>query len=195
MVCVCVFFIFPIFCRDHVFFSWGFFFFSFLNTKVMSQSDPNHYSDIDPEYLQIYTPVYLTTTAISLWANVMVIVFHWLVTWYKVAEFNRVSLRLIVFASCIGMIRSIVRFCMGVPADTVACLVDSFFLGWTEIAAPLCLGLVGVHAVCVLVLNVKNPLRQEKYYYMIIILYSLVTSLVTITHRSMQYPEDFHCWY
>jgi hypothetical protein len=160
----------------------------------MSKVDPELASAIDPSYLRVYSPVFYTTTSVSLFMNAIVILIHGCMVYHRVAEFNRVSLRLTVAACVYGVIRASVRLAMIVPANSVTCLVDSFFLGWMEIASPMCLAFVGIHAVIVLVLNVDHPRKFEKYYHIIIFLYSLVASIITVSYRTHNYPGDFRCW-
>ncbi|SAL97601.1 hypothetical protein [Absidia glauca] len=151
-------------------------------------------SFVDPDYLQTLTTVFYVTSSVSLVANLLVCLFHGFMAVCQVAELNRVSLRLIVFACASGVIFSAFRFAMIIPADTDGCSVDSFFIVCTDLASPFCLSMVGVHAVCVLVLNVKDPRRLEKYYYFVIFIYSIVVSVVAVAASPANYPERYPCW-
>lgn len=161
---------------------------------TMSSENPDFVPAIDPSYLRVYTPVFYATTSLSLVTNTLVMLIHSCMVYHRVAEFNRVSLRLTVAACIYGVIRASVRLAMTVPAYSVTCLVDSFFLGWMEIASPMCLAFVGIHAVVVLVLNANHPRKFEKYYHIIIFFYSLVASIITVSYRTHNYPGQFRCW-
>jgi hypothetical protein len=161
---------------------------------MSSYSNFSTSSFVDPDYLQTLTTVFYVTSSVSLVANLLVCLFHGFMTVCQVAELNRVSLRLIVFACACGVIFSAFRFAMIIPADTYGCSVDSFFIVCTDLASPFCLSMVGVHAVCVLVLNVKDPRRLEKYYYFVIFIYSIVVSVVAVAASPANYPERYPCW-
>ncbi|CAO3576357.1 unnamed protein product [Absidia cylindrospora] len=145
-------------------------------------------------YYESLSALFYTTTALSLVTNLIVCVFHGCLTFYKVMELNRISLRLTVLACFFEVLRAVFRIAMIVPANGSACSADAFFVSWADIASPLCLALVALHTVCVLVLNVNYPLRLEKYYYATIFLYSVFVSSVATRHGPADYLAEFHCW-
>lgn len=160
----------------------------------MSDGDPLYAPLIDDTYISTYRTIFYALTGVSLFTNVVVIAIHSCMVYYKVADFNRVTLRLTVAACIFGAIRGIVRLAMTMPADTLYCLVDSFFLAWSELASPLCIAFVGIHAVLVLVFNVDHPRKYEKYYYIIIMVYSLLVSIVNTSFRDHTFLGNYTCW-
>ncbi|KAI8096547.1 uncharacterized protein BX664DRAFT_311483 [Halteromyces radiatus] len=160
----------------------------------MSSLDPNGTVLIDPSYWHTYSIILPTTTSLSMASTLTVIICQSIMSYFQAVEINRVTLRLITLACAVELVHGAFRLAMYIPANTRACTACAFFVGLTDVTSPCVLAMVGVHSVCVLVIHVHEPLKLEKYYYIVIFIYSVVVNIVTIWSNLSPYPETYHCW-
>ncbi|ORX57398.1 hypothetical protein DM01DRAFT_1405972 [Hesseltinella vesiculosa] len=161
----------------------------------MSETDNPFIISIDQVGYMVMLLKVLTSLSIT-FAGIVFIT-HFFFWYFLRAESNRVTLRLIVFAVTISIIRGLFRFVLiSIAHTTLACRVGFFFVSVFDIISPACLSMVGVHTVIVLILKAQNPRRLEIYYYIAMFAYTVPPVIVITTLIRTSYGESLqmHCW-
>ncbi|CAO3632010.1 unnamed protein product [Cunninghamella blakesleeana] len=137
----------------------------------------------------------VTIIPISLLCTIIVILTHLLFTFYKCSEVNRISLRLLVISCVFNFIRYIIRLVFLQNAMSLACSTTVILTRWLDNISLLCIALVCVHSVVLLVFKMNHPLKMEKYYYLFIIIITIVDIVLSSVLRFEILNQVNNCWF
>ncbi|ORY97269.1 hypothetical protein BCR43DRAFT_545392 [Syncephalastrum racemosum] len=127
----------------------------------------------------------------------MVIIVHFTVLYYRPATVNRVSLRLIVFATVWDTtycgIQMAIQYVM---SGNQLCRVLIFINVASELISTLALTMIGVNLVMVFIVHVSRPKKYEKYYYFTTVLIAIICVIPPATvWRAKSLNREWTCWY
>lgn len=135
------------------------------------------------------------TCCITLFTNVIVVLLHFLFLWYQASMVNRVSLRLIVFSCLCNVVYTVMKLvAQTLPDNSLGCRVLVYFVITTDTMATMCLAMVGLNLVIILVVQVVNPRRLEKYYYTAVAISAILVAVAPLAVRKHAQLVGVNCW-
>lgn len=139
----------------------------------------------------------IAASSISLVASTCVVFTYIYMLIYHRKKANRVSLRCVFMCSISEAVSSVIGIV--VTTDIVYyCHAAYIVLGFTSIFSSAALTIVGVNLILVFVINVKRRDILERFYYPIIVIFSLVGSLAPIYREitvSSTSKGEYTCWH
>lgn len=138
-----------------------------------------------------------TAGILSLVTNVMVIVVHFTILYYRPAAVNRVSLRLIVYATFWDSLYCSAQMAIQyLQSGNQSCRAVIYLNVCSELISTLALTMIGVNLVMVFLVHVSQPQKYEKYYYFVTILLTAICMIPPATvWRTTDLNSAWTCWY
>lgn len=139
----------------------------------------------------------IAASSISLVASICVVLTYIYMLVYHGKKANRVSLRCVFLCSVSEALSSIMSIV--VTTDKVYfCNAANIVIGFTSIFSSAALTIVGINLILIFVINVKRRDVLERFYYPILVIYSIVGALAPIYRHigvNSTNTGDHSCWY
>ncbi|KAI7898766.1 uncharacterized protein BX663DRAFT_546135, partial [Cokeromyces recurvatus] len=143
----------------------------------------------------------VVASAVSFAANSCVLLIHGIISYYRHAIVNRLSLRMIALSCVFNMIYCA---CQLATDNTAAishnCYVMTFVLVSSDAMACMCLTMVGLNLVMIFVLKTARSLKIEICYYILIAVVGILVSTIPYIYGPKPIPQEnfdehISCWY
>lgn len=128
---------------------------------------------------------------LSLIVNILVVLTHIILYWFRPYAVNRHSLRMIVVACILNTLFCIAQLYVdGIPSNITSCRAFAYILTASDTMACMCLAMIGFNLVTVFVFKIPRSTTLEAMYYVTVALSGLLVTIVPAFAGNAKGPRN-----